>query len=174
MLSVSLPTGAAIRSGLIIIKVGNTYSYTTNDWVNDIIKAQNANIDAFALNVGAQTSYTNTQLANAYAAAEQRQFKLFLSFDYAAQGAWSISNVVNTILAHKNSAAQFKVNGLPLVSTFEGPNNSGDWPSIRSQVGGIFFLPDWTSKGPDAFHNNLLQYTDGACKYLFEKVVGTS
>ena len=133
--------------------------------MNDITKAQNAKIDAFALNIGAQTSYTNTQLANAYAAAEQRGFKLFLSFDYAAQGAWSSSNVASTINAHKNSVAQFKVNGLPLVSTFEGPDNSGDWPSIRSQVGGgIFFLPDWTSKGPDAFHNNLLQYTDGACK----------
>lgn len=142
--------------------VGNTYSYTTNDWANDITKAKSAGIDAFVLNIGAQTSYTDTQLANAYAAAEQNGFKLFLSFDYAAQGAWSISSVVSTINAHKGSAAQFKVNGLPLVSTFEGPDNSGDWPSIRSQVGGIFFLPDWTSKGPDAFHNNLLQYTDGA------------
>lgn len=151
-------------SKLTSAKIGNTYSYTASEWANDIDKAQHAGIDAFALNIGAQTSYTNTQLTNAYAAAEQKQFKLFLSFDYAAQGAWSIASVVSTINAYKASAAQFKVNGLPLVSTFEGPDNSGDWTSIRQQVGGIFFLPDWTSKGPDAFHSTFLQYTDGACK----------
>lgn len=59
--------------------------------------------------------------------------------------------MVSTINAYKNSAAQFKVNGLPLVSTFEGPDDSGDWPSIRSQVDGIFFLPDWISQGAVLF-----------------------
>lgn len=44
-----------------------------------------------------------------------------------------------------------KHEGRPLVSTFEGPTNSdvSQWATIRSKiVGGIYFVPDWTSQGP--------------------------
>lgn len=127
-LSVSSPPVSVVFSTSFASQVSNTYSYTTNDWSSDITNAQSAGVDAFVLNIGAQTSCTNTQLTNAYGAAEQNSFKPFLSFDYAAQGAWSISSVVSNINAYKNSAAQFKVNSLPLVSTFEDPDDSGDWP----------------------------------------------
>ena len=32
--------------------VGNTYPYTSNDWLEDIIQAHGAGIDGFALNMG--------------------------------------------------------------------------------------------------------------------------
>ena len=33
-----------------------------------------------------------------------------------------------------------------MLFSFEGPNNSGDWPSIKSQTN-CFFIPDWDSIG---------------------------
>lgn len=122
-------------------------------------------IDAFALNIAAQTDYNDTQLANAYGAAEKLAFKLFFSFDYAAQGAWDPSAVIALLRSYEGSPAQFKVNGASFVSTFEGTENSDDWRTIRAAVP-IFFLPSWTSAGPDGFHDTKLDVVDGACKCL--------
>ena len=57
------------------------------------------------------------------------------------------------------------MNELPFVSTFEGPDNSEDWTGIRAAIP-IFFVPDWTSVGPDAFKANKAQVTDGACTFI--------
>lgn len=138
-----------------------------NDWITDISKAQAAGIDGFALNIASQTPYTITQLNNAYTAAEQKAFKLFLSFDYAAQGPWSAATVVSTINTYAVKAAQFKVSTKALVSTFEGPGNAADWTNIKSQTS-IFFLPDWTSVGPDAYSTSYAKYTDGFCLSSFQ------
>lgn len=137
-----------------------------NDWITDIVKAKAAGIDAFALNIASQTPYTITQLDNAYNAAEQQAFKMFLSFDYAAQGPWNAATVVSTINTYAVKPAQFKVFNKALVSTFEGPGNAADWTSIRSQTN-IFFLPDWSSVGPDAYTTSYAQYTDGFCSPSF-------
>lgn len=138
-----------------------------NDWITDITKAQATGIDAFALNIASQTAYTTTQLNNAYAAADQKGFKMFLSFDYAAQGPWSAATVVSMINTYAVKSAQFKVLNKALVSTFEGPGNAADWTSIKSQTN-IFFLPDWTSVGPDAYGTSYAQYTDGFCLSSFQ------
>lgn len=143
--------------------MGNTFAYGPSDWENDINLAKAAGIDAFALNIAAQTDYNDAQLNNAYRAAESLGFKLFLSFDYAAQGPWSSSAVINLLQRYAGSPAQFKVNGASFVSTFEGPDNSDDWRTIRASVP-IFFLPDWTSKGPDGFRTTKLDVVDGACE----------
>ena len=45
--------------------------------------------------------------------------------------------------------AYFHYSGLPLASTFEGPNNANDWPTIKQSVD-CFFMPDWASIGPYA------------------------
>jgi hypothetical protein len=108
-----------------------------------------AGIDGFALNF-AGDSYTSTQLNYAYQAAAAVGFKLFLSFDYAANNGnpsfpqFTAGNVINWINTYKDEEAQFLYNGQPLVSTFEGVANAGDWPSIISATG-CFFAPDWTS-----------------------------
>ncbi|KAL9597636.1 MAG: hypothetical protein Q9219_005019 [cf. Caloplaca sp. 3 TL-2023] len=143
--------------------VGNTAAYSPSDWQNDINLAKAVGIDAFALNIAAQTNYNEVQLDNAYRAAESLGFKLFLSFDYAAQGAWSSSAVIALLQKYAGSAAQFKVNGASFVSTFEGPANSEEWRTIRASVP-IFLVPDWTSVGPDRFRNEKLDVVDGACR----------
>lgn len=125
--------------------------------------AQAAGIDAFALNVGATDQTTTTQVPQAYGAAAQIGFKVFLSFDYAAQGPWSSQAVVNTIRTYANSPAQFTVNGLPLVSTFEGTAKASDWATIRQSTP-LFLVPEWTSIAPDDFKSSDEQYVDGICE----------
>ena len=86
-------------------------------------------------------------VAHAYAAAETvGGFKLFLSFDYAGNGPWSKALVMSTILNFMNRGAQYRHNGQPLVSTFEGPECAEDWYDIK-EVTGCFFVPDWSSLG---------------------------
>ncbi|KAL8828804.1 MAG: hypothetical protein Q9170_006442, partial [Blastenia crenularia] len=140
--------------------VGNTAAYGPSDWEKDIKLAKVAGIDAFALNIAAQTTYNSVQIKNAYQAAESLNFKLFFSFDYAAQGPWSSSAVVTLLKSYADSPAQFKVNGASFVSTFGGADSSDDWRTIRAAVP-IFFLPEWTDVGPDAFKSSKLAITDG-------------
>ncbi|KAL8918958.1 MAG: hypothetical protein Q9208_007068 [Pyrenodesmia sp. 3 TL-2023] len=141
--------------------VGNTAAYGAADWEKDINLAKAAGIDAFALNIAAKTDYTDAQLENAYRAAESSGFKLFLSFDYVAQGPFSSSAVITLLQRYANSPAQLKVNNASFVSTFEGMDNSDDWRTIRASVP-IYFLPDWTSKGPEVFRQSKLDVVDGA------------
>jgi glucan endo-1,3-alpha-glucosidase len=137
--------------------VGNTAAHTQSTWENDITLAQDAGIDAFALNCGYPDPNIPTQVANAFAAAEAlgSTFKLFFSFDYLGGGqAWPATggnSVVSYLTQYKTSGAYFLYNGSPFVSTFEGSSNAGDWAqggTIRSAVGSLYFVPDWTSEGP--------------------------
>lgn len=50
-----------------------------SDWETEMVYAQEIGIDAFALNNANIDSYTPTQLANAYEAAENVGFKCFIS-----------------------------------------------------------------------------------------------
>lgn len=143
--------------------VGNANAYGQGDWVDDMQSAQAAGIDAFALNVGATDQTTTTQVPQAYAAAAKVGFKVFLSFDYAAQGPWSSQAVINIIRSYANSPGQFKVNGLPLVSTFEGTAKASDWATIRQSTP-LFLVPEWTSLGPQDFKSTDEQYADGVCE----------
>lgn len=130
-------------------------------WESDITKAQKAHIDGFALNIGPQDSYTDQAINTAYGTAEQvGNFSLFLSFDYGTGGAWSAGRVITLINMYKNSPAQFHYQGKPLVSTFEGTQNRGEWPHIKDATGCIF-IPTWTSLGPDGIAD-ALDVVDGA------------
>ena len=149
-----------------MLKVGNANAYGQSDWVSDMRLAQAAGIDAFALNVGATDQTTTVQVPLAYAAAAQIGFKVFLSFDYAAQGPWSSQAIVNTIRTYANSPAQFKVNGLPFVSTFAGRTNATDWATIRQSTP-LFLVPEWTDTDPNSFKSSDEQYVDGVCKSWF-------
>ena len=88
-------------------------------------------------------------LPQVFATADSLSFKLFFSFDYAGNGPWAISRVVDTINTYKGYSSYYRYNGLPFVSTFEGPNEATDWTDIKSQTGGIFFVPDWSSDGAE-------------------------
>ncbi|XHF99131.1 hypothetical protein AWENTII_002640 [Aspergillus wentii] len=128
--------------------VGNAAAMTVEQWEWDIIEAQRAHIDGFALNIAQQDSYTQDVLDKAYFAAEKLgNFSLFLSFDYLSGGPWPTDRVVTLINTYKNLPAQFHYKGKPLVSTFEGAGNTGDWAYIKEATGCIF-IPCWTSLGP--------------------------
>ncbi|ROV89438.1 hypothetical protein VMCG_10210 [Cytospora schulzeri] len=133
--------------------VGLTDGHTLKDWTQEILAAQASRIDGFALNIGPSDAYTMTQLRQAYAAAtaiwddQGADFDLFLSFDMAA-GEWSTEQVISLINAFKDSAVYCRVDGSPLVSTFEGPQWAENWGRVREATGGIYLVPDWSSLGP--------------------------
>jgi hypothetical protein len=145
--------------------VGNTYGQTTTKWTTDITAAKNVGIDGFALNIGTD-DYTDAQLALAYEVAETVGFDLFISFDMQASS-WDATTVSGYINLYKNSSAQFKVNDLPFVSTFEGPSWASNWATVRSSTGGIYLVPDWASLGATQVgaQKSLI---DGACESFSE------
>ncbi|MCJ1313030.1 hypothetical protein MMC25_006706 [Agyrium rufum] len=141
--------------------VGNAATSTSSDWAEDIALASAAGIDGFALNIASGDSSNGNSLDNAYNAADAAgNFSLFLSFDYASQGAWGSSAVSSLISKYSSRSSQFKVDGKPMVSTFEGTDNAGDWAGIKSSTN-AFFMPDWTSLGPQGFTQHL-DTVDGA------------
>ena len=85
---------------------------------------------------------------------------MFLSFDYATGGPWSAGRVIDMVNTYKTSSAQFYYQDKPLVSTFEGTQSKGDWPHIKDATG-CFFLPTWTSLGPNGI-SDALDVVDGA------------
>lgn len=151
---------------------GLTDGHTYEDWNQEILAAHAAGIDGFALNIGPNDHYTMPQLRQAYSAASSLlggRFVMFLSFDMAA-GEWPVDQVVACINEFKDSPAQCRVNGLPFVSTFEGPQWAENWPAVRQATGGIYFVPDWSSLGPHGVGEKL-GLIDGACEYQLQEVV---
>lgn len=131
------------------------------DWASDVAMAKAAKIDGFAMNIAAGDPNTENILANAYTAAETVVgFKMFLSFDYLSMGVWNAGSVIAKINQYRSSPAQFHYQDKPLVSTFEGVDNIGDWASIKHATD-CFFIPDWSSLGPVGFAR-CLDITDGA------------
>lgn len=161
------------------VVVGNTAAHTVATWQTDISLAAAAGIDAFALNIAYPDSNIPTQVANAFTAAEAMQtngtdFTLFFSFDYLGGGSvWPATgdeSVVSYMTKYKNSSAYFLYNSLPFVSTFEGTANIDDWASggtIRSAVGDLYFVPDWTSLGTSGI-SAVLPDIEGFCEYFSE------
>ncbi|KAK3319627.1 glycoside hydrolase [Cercophora scortea] len=147
--------------------VGLTYMQSAEQWGYDIGNASAAAIDGFALNIGPSDSYTLDSLRHAYdAAAKFDNFTLFLSFDFQATGgSWSPKAIADLTNTFKDEPAQFKVDGKPLVSTFEGVAFADQWSQARSQVDGdIFLVPDWSSLGADGLYPHLNEI-DGAFSF---------
>lgn len=124
--SSSVPTPSATSTKLVFAHhiVGNTYNYTQSSWASDISLAASKGIDAFALNIGAD-SWEPGQVSNAYAAARilNTTFKLFISFDMTAfpcaspdNGA-TIRQLIQNYATHPN---QLLYNGKTFVSSFSG------------------------------------------------------
>jgi glucan endo-1,3-alpha-glucosidase len=141
-------------------------TFTVDMWKTHIQIAQSSGIDGFALNTapsenpaGGTSGAIGTQLSNAFQAAVDLNstFKLFIAFDYlGGNKPWNVDDVKSTIQLYANNSAYFQFNGRPYVSTFEGTQNVDDWTSIRASVpGGIFFVPAWTSLGPEGIKSQL-------------------
>ncbi|KAN0087472.1 glycoside hydrolase family 71 protein [Tylopilus felleus] len=138
--------------------VGNTYPYTQQNWLSDILLAHQSGIDGFALNVGSD-SWQPQQVANAYQAAQQSGtgFKLFLSFDMTslpcngASDAATLRNYITTYASHPN---QLIYNGRVFASAFSGESCQFGQSSVQSgwqtqflqQLTGknaVFFVPSF-------------------------------
>jgi hypothetical protein len=126
--------------------VGNTKSLSLDDWRTEIGAAQGAGIDAFALNMASDDSTNDIALPMAFTAADDMGFQLLFSFDYAGNGPWDKSIVINMIKEYGSRETYFKHNGDPFVSTFEGPSSADDWNDIKKETS-CFFIPDWSSIG---------------------------
>ncbi|KAF6827578.1 alpha-glucanase [Colletotrichum musicola] len=100
--------------------------------------AQEAHIDAFALNMAYDDPTNEDSVAAAFQHASSLGFQLFFSFDYAGNRPWP--------KAERPGTNNFRYNGKPFVSTFEGPESAEDWLDIKPATG-CFFIPDWSSLG---------------------------
>ncbi|KAF2161911.1 glycoside hydrolase family 71 protein [Zasmidium cellare ATCC 36951] len=162
-----LPTAAIAQSVFAHVIVGNTASYTIEQWTSEIELAQSYGIDAFVLNIGTPfEGNTATQASYAFQAcnALSSGFKMFFSFDYngGTDGPWSQSDIITILQAYAPNGCHFQYDGKALVSTFEGTSTDeiNAWPSIRAAVNhGLYFVPDWTLLGPHGFDTSLV---DGA------------
>ncbi|ATZ58247.1 hypothetical protein BCIN_16g00790 [Botrytis cinerea B05.10] len=113
MLVALLSSLTLVRSKAVFahFMVGNTASYSTYDWEDDINKAQIAHIDAFALNIANNDSTIAAQLPTLFSTAGSKGFKLFFSFDYAGNGAWLQADVIALVNQYKMEAAYYFYNG---------------------------------------------------------------
>ncbi|KAL3428483.1 mutanase [Phlyctema vagabunda] len=145
-LSASLVATKGPRMVFAHFMVGNVKSWGQADWSKDIRLAQDAHIDAFALNIASGEANNEDSLRNAFAAAESLGFKLAFSLDYAGGGPWAKNTVIDMIKRYGASPSYYHYNGQPFVSTFEGPGSSDDWHEIKSATG-CFFIPSWSSLG---------------------------
>ncbi|KAF1949169.1 glycoside hydrolase [Byssothecium circinans] len=156
--------------------VGINGAYTKAQWISDIRLAQTAGIDGFVLNIGTPWAGTiETQVSLAFQASNEvaNEFKLFFSFDYnggsADVKAWPSGDVSKALSAYienysyaKHPYTRGQNTGKAIVSTFEGPDNVGDWTSLKAQFSsrGIYFIPNYSSKDP-AWHKQHLDVIDG-------------
>lgn len=128
----------------------NSANYTLDTWEDDMRRAQEVSIDAFALNMAYGDPTNDIALPMAFEAASKVSgFSLFFSFDYAGNGPWPKNIVNNLILKYSGYSSYYRYNSKPFVSTFEGPGNGKDWISIKASTG-CFFVPDWSSLGAKA------------------------
>lgn len=112
--------------------------------------AKQARIDGFVLNFAKDEEGNLPSIDTAFGAALNKGFKLIFSFDYAGNGDWDKTTVINLINKYKGYSTYYKhLSSGPLVSTFEGFGRASDWIEIKAGTG-CFFVPDWSSKGAKA------------------------
>ncbi|KAJ5305400.1 uncharacterized protein N7443_005060 [Penicillium atrosanguineum] len=157
-----LASHASAKAVFAHFMMASAAQYEVDDFKNDISLAKGSHIDAFALNMAYGVSTSEQAVANVFNAAESLGFQLFFSFDYAGNGSWPQSDVIAFLQKYSLSSAHYKYGGKPFVSTFEGPDNAGDWSEIKEQTG-CFFVPDWSSIGAQA----ALQLAGGVVDGLF-------
>ncbi|GMG27168.1 unnamed protein product [Aspergillus oryzae var. brunneus] len=111
------------------LQVGIVKPYQLSDWIADMTAAQAIGIDAFALNCASIDSYTPTQLALAYQAAKQVNFKVFISFDFAYWSNGDTEKITAYMREYAAHPAQMQYNGAAIVSTFVG--DSFNWGPVK-------------------------------------------
>lgn len=120
--------------------VGNRRSSAEYD--DDMIRARDAGIDAFALNIGVDW-YTDEQLNYAYDSAARNNMKVFISFDFNWYSVGDAAAVGRKIAQYANRPAQLRVeNDRVFASTFAG--DGFDVQTMRSVAGtNVYFVPNF-------------------------------
>ena len=112
------------------------------DYDNDMIRAKNYGIDAFALNIGVD-SYTDEQLGYAYASAASNGMKVFISFDFNWYSVSSDAQLVGEkIKNYANESAQLILDGKVVASSYLG--DGLDVPAMRQAAAPteVFWAPN--------------------------------
>jgi hypothetical protein len=127
------------------IVAGNSGSYSSQDWLNDINLAKLTGFDGFIMNIAPDTYNLQPMLDLIYAAAEQvGDFRIWLSFDYTGgfntDGTpWHADQVSSLISNYSSSPAQYMwTDGRPAVTTFEGCDNLDNWTTIKAETNCFF------------------------------------
>ncbi|KAI2726397.1 CAZyme family GH71 [Penicillium roqueforti] len=143
--------------------VGIVENYQLSDWKEDMTTAQSIGIDAFALNCASIDSYTPTQLALAYEAAQQVDFKVFISFDFAYWTNGDTEKITAYMKQYAGHPAQMQYKGAAVVSTFVG--DSFNWDAVRQGTPNpIYALPNL--QDPAEATTDAAQSADGAFSWL--------
>ncbi|KAK7689672.1 hypothetical protein QCA50_007467 [Cerrena zonata] len=131
--------------------VGFTANYSVSSWENDIALAKAKGIDAFALNLGPD-SWQATQVSNAYTAAMNQGFQMFLSFDMTAwpcQASSDANPIRQFISGYSGHPQQVNIDGKMLISTFSGEScpfgtgdvNTGWFNTVKANLPPTYFVP---------------------------------
>ncbi|KAL2192789.1 glycoside hydrolase family 71 protein [Corynascus similis CBS 632.67] len=113
---------------------------STADYDDDMRRAKDAGIDAFALNIGVD-SYTDQQLNYAYESAAKNGMKVFISFDFNWYSPKDPGAVGRKIAQYANQPAQLLVDGRVFASSFAGDGLDVD--AVRAAAGiDVFFVPN--------------------------------
>jgi glucan endo-1,3-alpha-glucosidase len=124
--------------------------------------AQEIGIDAFVLNCASIDSYTPTQLANAYQAASEVGFKVFISFDFSYWNNGDTANITQYMQMYSGHPAQMQYNGGAVVSTFFG--DSFNWAPVKAGTShAIFAIPNLQDPIEATYENTA---SDGAFSWL--------
>ncbi|KAF2722751.1 glycoside hydrolase family 71 protein [Polychaeton citri CBS 116435] len=165
VVAVLLATARCVHSKAVLahFMIANSVGFDLSRWESDITLAQQAHIDAFALNMDSNSGMQD-QITLAFNAANNQGFKLVFSFNYLGAGPWSQDSVISLLQQYVTDGAYYHYGpgNQPFVSTFEGPDNAEDWVSIKQQKG-CFFVPGWSSKGAAA----AASLADGVADGLF-------
>ncbi|OHF01936.1 mutanase [Colletotrichum orchidophilum] len=124
-------SGQATKPVYAHFMLGIVENYTTSDWRLDMTQAQEIGIDGFALNCAPARvdSYTPKQLANAYQAASDLNFTVFISFDFAYWSTGDTAEITSIVGNYSAHPAQARFDGGAIVSTFVGDNMN--WTAVK-------------------------------------------
>lgn len=112
-----------------------------SDYDDDMKRAKDAGIDAFALNIGTDP-YTDTQLALAYQSAADNDMKVFISFDFNWWQASEATSVGVKVAEFAHHPAQLMVDGRVFVSSFSG--DGVDVNEMKAAAGSdVYFAPNY-------------------------------
>lgn len=70
-------------------------------------EALHAKLDAIALNIAAGDDVAKSSLGNAFLAAENSGLRLFFSFDYAGNGSWAKSDVIDLLESYAGTSMTY-------------------------------------------------------------------